>query len=71
MLGNLRFPTYQARKIADISIRRVNQVWKQYQLIGEIPKIGKNNGRPKKPIEDGKYKWLSKHMKSIEYLHLH
>ena len=52
MLGNLRFPTYQARKIADISIRRVNQVWKQYQLIGEIPKIGKNNGRPKKPIEE-------------------
>ena len=44
--------TYQTRKIAGISIRRVNQVWKQYQLIGEIPEIGKSNGRPKKPIEE-------------------
>ena len=44
--------TYQARKIANISIRRVNQVYKQYTLTGEIPEIGKNNGRPKRPIED-------------------
>jgi len=44
--------TYQARKIAGISIRRVNQVWKKYLLTGEIQEIGKNNGRPKKPIED-------------------
>ena len=43
--------TYQARKIAGISIRRVNQVYKQYTLTGEIPEIGKNNGRPIKPIE--------------------
>ena len=44
--------TYQTRKIAGISIRRVNQVWNQYLLIGEIPEIGKTNGRPKKPIEE-------------------
>ncbi len=44
--------TYQARKIARISIRRVNQVWKQYQETGKIPEIGKNNGRPPKPIEE-------------------
>ena len=44
--------TYQARKIAGISIRRVNQVYKQYTLTGEIPEIGKNNGRPIKLIEE-------------------
>jgi len=44
--------TYQVRKIAGISIRRVNQVWNEYLLSGEIPKIGKNNGRPIKPITE-------------------
>jgi len=44
--------TYQTRKIAGISIRRVNQVWTQYQLTGEIPAIGKRNGRPKRPIQE-------------------
>ena len=48
---NQGWTTYQARKIADISIRRVNQVYNQYLISGEIPEIGKNNGRPKKPIE--------------------
>jgi putative transposase len=48
---NEGWTTYQARKIARVSVRRVNQVWKQYTLTGEIPEIGKNNGRPKKPIE--------------------
>jgi len=49
---NEGWTTYQARKIAGVSIRRVNQVWKQYQLAGKIPEIGKNNGRPIKPIEE-------------------
>ena len=48
---NEGWTTYQARKIARVSIRRVNQVWKQYTLTGEIPEIGKKNGRPKKPVE--------------------
>ena len=43
--------TYQARKVARISIRRVNQVYKQYLLTEQIPEIGKKNGRPLKPIE--------------------
>jgi transposase InsO family protein len=42
--------TYQVRKIAGISIRRVNQVWVEYLKTGEIPEIGKRNGRPKRPI---------------------
>ena len=50
--------TYQARKIAHISIRRVNQVWKQYQLTGKIPELGKNNGRPTKPIEEWEIKMV-------------
>ena len=49
---NQGWTTYQARKIARISIRRVNQVYKQYLLTELIPEIGKNNGRPKRPIEE-------------------
>lgn len=48
---NEGWTTYQARKIARISIRRVNQVWKEYQETEQIPEIGKKNGRPIKPIE--------------------
>jgi len=48
--------TYQARKIAGISIRRVNQVYGQYLISGEIPEIGIKNGRPKKPIEEWEIK---------------
>ncbi|MBI2651418.1 hypothetical protein HYX01_03035 [Candidatus Woesearchaeota archaeon] len=29
----------------------MNQVYKQYLLTEQIPEIGKNNGRPAKPIE--------------------
>ena len=42
--------TYQARKVAGISIRRVNQVWGHYQETGQIPNIGKKVGRPSRPI---------------------
>lgn len=42
--------TYQARKIAGISIRRVNQVMRIYETTGLLPEIGKTNGRPKKSI---------------------
>ena len=49
---NQGWTTYQARKIAGISIRRVNQVYKQYLLTEQIPEIGKKNGRPARPIED-------------------
>lgn len=44
--------TYQARKVARISIRRVNQVWTEYLETGKIPEIGKANGRPSKLITD-------------------
>ena len=47
---NQGWTTYQARKIAGISIRRVNQVWARYRSTGEVPDIGKGNGRPKRPI---------------------
>jgi putative transposase len=47
---NNGWTTYQARKIAGISIRRVNQVWKEYLDTGAIPEIGKTNGRPVRPI---------------------
>ena len=44
--------TYQTRKIAHISIRRVNQVYSEYLETGEIPEIGKKVGRPSKPVTD-------------------
>ena len=49
---NNGWTTYQARKIANISIRRVNQVYKQYMLTEQIPEISKTNGRPARPIEE-------------------
>ena len=49
---NHGWTTYQARKIAGISIRRVNQVWKHYRETKEILEIGRKNGRPKRYIED-------------------
>lgn len=43
--------SYQARKIAKISTRRVDEIWKEYLMTGEIPVIGKGVGRPMIPIE--------------------
>ena len=36
---NKGWTTYQARKIARISIRRVNQAWKMYNKTGLIPEF--------------------------------
>lgn len=55
---NEGWTTYQTRKIARISIRRVNQVWKEYQKTGRIPEIGKDNGRPPKPIKEWEIKMV-------------
>jgi len=49
---NNDWTTYQARKIAGISILRVNQVWKIYNETGLIPEIGKRSGRPVKIVEE-------------------
>ena len=43
--------SYQSRKIACVSTRRVDEVWKEYLMTGEIPVIGRRVGRPMKPIE--------------------
>jgi putative transposase len=44
--------SYQARKIANVSVRRVDKIWKEYLMTGEIPVIGKAIGRPMIPIEN-------------------
>ena len=49
---NEGWTTYQARKIAGISIRRVNQVWREYLETGKVPEIGKKNGRPKRIVTE-------------------
>ena len=53
---NKGWTTYQARKAAGISVRRANQVYKQYLLTEQIPEIGRRNGRPIKPIENWEIK---------------
>ncbi len=42
---------YQARKVADVSVRRVYQVKGAFDKTGEIPKIGEKAGRPRKSFE--------------------
>jgi putative transposase len=49
---NEGWTTYQARKIAGISIRRVNQVWTTYRATGNVPLIGRRIGRPERPITE-------------------
>jgi transposase InsO family protein len=44
--------SYQARTKAKVSVRRVDQIWKEYLMTGEIPVIGKAVGRPMIPIEE-------------------
>jgi transposase InsO family protein len=41
---------YQARKHANISVGRVYQIWNKYKKTGKIPELGKNIGRPQRPI---------------------
>jgi len=57
LLETLRLKTegkgsYQARREAKVSVRRVDQIWKEYLMTGEVPVIGKAVGRPMIPIED-------------------
>jgi len=49
---NEGWTTYQVRKIAGISIRRVNLVYIEYLKTENIPEIGNNVGRPAKPITE-------------------
>jgi transposase InsO family protein len=43
---------YQARKVADVSVRRVYQVKEAFDKTGEIPQVGKYAGRPRKSFEE-------------------
>jgi len=43
---------YQARKVADVSVRRVYQLKEAFDKTGDIPKIGEDIGRPRKPFEE-------------------
>ena len=49
---NLGWTTYQIKKQAGVSIRRVNQVFTLYLNTCEIPIIGHKMGRPIKPIQE-------------------
>lgn len=43
---------YQARKVANITVRRVYQIYSEYLRTGEPPAIGRRMGRPIHPITD-------------------
>ena len=44
--------SYQARKFANGTVKRVDEAWKEYLTTEKIPIIGKRVGRPMIPIED-------------------
>ena len=46
---------YQARKVARIGVRRVYQVKGAFDKTGEIPQIGNDVGRPRKPFEEWEF----------------
>jgi putative transposase len=52
--------TYQARKVAGISVRRVYQLKEAFDKTGEIPEIGKYVGRPRKPFEEWEIRIVKK-----------
>ena len=65
LLETLRLKTegkgsYLARKVAKVSVRRVDELWKEYLMTGEIPVIGKGVGRPMIPIEDWERELIKK-----------
>ena len=51
---------YQARKVAKISVRRVYQVKEAFDKTGEIPQIGRDAGRPRKPFEEWEIQVIKK-----------
>ena len=51
---------YQARKVADVSVRRVYQVKEAFDKTGKIPLIGEGIGRPCKPFEEWEIKLVKK-----------
>jgi putative transposase len=52
--------SYQSRKIAGVSVRRVDKLWEEYLRTGEIPVLGNKVGRPMIPIEDWERKLVKK-----------
>jgi transposase InsO family protein len=49
-LKNQGITTYQIKKKVGVSVRRVNQIWKEYEESGKIPQLGLRMGRPRKEI---------------------
>ena len=47
---------YQARKVANVSVRRIYQVREAFDKTGEIPQVGKYAGRPRKSFEEWEIK---------------
>jgi len=43
---------YKAKKKTGVSVERIYQVWDEYRRTGKIPELGKNVGRPVRPIKN-------------------
>jgi putative transposase len=51
---------YQARKVADVSVRRVYQVKGAFDKTGQIPEIGNKLGRPSRPFDNWEIELVKK-----------
>jgi putative transposase len=43
--------SYYVKKKVGISVRRIDQIWKKYNLIGKAPELGISFGKPKRKIK--------------------
>jgi len=53
-LKNEGWTSYQVKKKVGVSVRRVDQIYKEYSETGNIPELGKPTGIPKKRINPTK-----------------
>lgn len=49
-LKNKGWTSYQVKKKVGVTVRRIDQIYNKYQKTGKILELGKNIGRPKRPI---------------------
>jgi len=49
-LKNRNWTSYQVKKKVGVTVRRIDQIYKEYQETGKVPELGKNIGRPERPI---------------------
>jgi len=59
-LKNKGWSSYQVRKEIEVSQRRIDQIWKEYNDIDIIPVVGQGVGRPKRGFTDAEVQIVRK-----------